>query len=156
MFFIRGYRLMDQAYCIDRDKITFEIVDNEALIIDLETGKYFSTSGTGCSVWRMLESGLTVREILLFFGFENSNLDQELTEGIKSFIGDLEKEGLIEPASEVFPGSECDFEAPSDLQLPVLEKFTDMQELLLIDPIHDVDSSGWPTVKEAPPESSNE
>jgi hypothetical protein len=26
----------------------------------------------------------------------------------------------------------------------VLERYTDMQELLLLDPIHDVDESGWP------------
>jgi hypothetical protein len=27
---------------------------------------------------------------------------------------------------------------------PVLERYTDMQELLFLDPIHDVDESGWP------------
>jgi hypothetical protein len=30
---------------------------------------------------------------------------------------------------------------------PVLTKFTDMQDLLLLDPIHDVNSSGWPAKK---------
>lgn len=32
---------------------------------------------------------------------------------------------------------------------PVLNKFTDMQELLLLDPIHDVDETGWPKRKAA-------
>jgi hypothetical protein len=27
---------------------------------------------------------------------------------------------------------------------PVLDKYTDMQELLLLDPIHEVDDAGWP------------
>jgi len=36
---------------------------------------------------------------------------------------------------------------------PVLEVYTDMQDLLLLDPIHDVDETvGWPSPK--PPEES--
>ena len=30
---------------------------------------------------------------------------------------------------------------------PVLSIYTDMQDLLLLDPIHDVDQAGWPTRK---------
>jgi hypothetical protein len=32
-------------------------------------------------------------------------------------------------------------------QPPTLRKYTDMQDLLLIDPIHEVDDLGWPGVK---------
>ncbi len=30
---------------------------------------------------------------------------------------------------------------------PALETYTDMQELLLLDPIHDVDETGWPAAR---------
>ena len=30
---------------------------------------------------------------------------------------------------------------------PVLNSYTDMEELLLLDPIHDVDQAGWPMPK---------
>jgi hypothetical protein len=30
---------------------------------------------------------------------------------------------------------------------PVLNKYTDMQDLLLLDPIHEVDATGWPSTK---------
>jgi hypothetical protein len=30
---------------------------------------------------------------------------------------------------------------------PVLQKFSDMQELLLVDPIHEVKAEGWPLTK---------
>ncbi|HEY9704008.1 MAG TPA: PqqD family protein, partial [Allocoleopsis sp.] len=30
---------------------------------------------------------------------------------------------------------------------PLLEKYTDMQDLLLLDPIHEVDEIGWPNPK---------
>ena len=35
---------------------------------------------------------------------------------------------------------------------PILKRYTDQQELLLLDPIHEVDDIGWPREKE---ESSN-
>ena len=50
----------------------------------------------------------------------------------------LETSGLLQaagPAVTVVPGE------------PVLEKYTDMQELLLLDPIHDVEEAGWPKAK---------
>ena len=44
--------------------------------------------------------------------------------------------------------------APEDGEVLVfsgIEKFTDMEDLLVLDPIHDIDldGSGWPTVAEA-------
>jgi hypothetical protein len=30
---------------------------------------------------------------------------------------------------------------------PILTKYTDMKELLLLDPIHEVDETGWPNPK---------
>jgi len=29
-------------------------------------------------------------------------------------------------------------------QMPVVERYTDMADLLLLDPIHDVNAEGWP------------
>jgi hypothetical protein len=40
------------------------------------------------------------------------------------------------------PGDDVQGELP--FVAPVLDKYTDMQELLLLDPIHEVDASGWP------------
>jgi hypothetical protein len=30
---------------------------------------------------------------------------------------------------------------------PTIQRYEDMQAMLLADPIHDVDQSGWPTLK---------
>ena len=34
-----------------------------------------------------------------------------------------------------------------DFQEPALQKYTDMEDLLLLDPIHEVDDTGWPNPK---------
>jgi hypothetical protein len=41
---------------------------------------------------------------------------------------------------------------PSDISgcefvTPCLQKYTDMEELLLIDPIHEIDEVGWPSAR---------
>jgi len=63
------------------------------------------------------------------------------------FLSRLIKEGLVAPADDedditaIRPrpiGAENAFSAP------LLEKYSDMQELLLLDPIHEVGERGWP------------
>src|SRR4051794_38301552 len=34
---------------------------------------------------------------------------------------------------------------PAAYGAPALNKYTDMQELLLLDPVHEVDEAGWPS-----------
>jgi len=37
-----------------------------------------------------------------------------------------------------------DGQSVNAFEKPKLQKFTDMQDLLLLDPIHEVDEAGWP------------
>jgi hypothetical protein len=48
------------------------------------------------------------------------------------------------PIDEELPRTERE---PLRFHTPTLAKFTDMQDLLLLDPIHDVDKTGWPARK---------
>ena len=41
-------------------------------------------------------------------------------------------------------------ESKAVFNAPVLNKYTDMQDLLLLDPIHEVDATGWPSIKPIP------
>jgi hypothetical protein len=55
---------------------------------------------------------------------------------------------LLSSNSSKFSISEQNSE-PEKLKFepPILEKYVDMQDLLLLDPIHEVDERGWPNVK---------
>ena len=37
---------------------------------------------------------------------------------------------------------------PQAFDAPRLERYTDMQDLVLLDPVHQVDDTGWPRTKE--------
>jgi len=62
----------------------------------------------------------------------------------ETLLEQLADEVGVPPDDEVAaPASDGPFVAP------VLERYEDMQDFLLVDPIHEVDDSGWPNKKTA-------
>jgi hypothetical protein len=68
---------------------------------------------------------------------------------VTNFVAQLEQEGLVEasrsPADPV-PVSALPrlIEQKRPFVAPTLKKYSEIEDLLLLDPIHDVDDSGWP------------
>lgn len=52
------------AYTIDRKRIAWDEIDGELLIINVETGYYFSLDGVGSLIWRMLADGVDERHMV--------------------------------------------------------------------------------------------
>jgi hypothetical protein len=70
-----------------------------------------------------------------------------IAEATVNFIGELSNEKLIITAADGVTGSATvPFAggAQKPFDPPRMQKFTDIQELLLVDPVHDVEESGWP------------
>jgi hypothetical protein len=72
---------------------------------------------------------------------------------LSAFIESLEAEQLVVPDPLDATGAPL---APAGPALPweplALETFTDMQELILLDPVHEVEpSQGWPVARTADP-----
>jgi hypothetical protein len=104
-------------------------------------------------IWDLIASGRTEASILSeIVDHYVGDLDV-IRQGLDRFVSELCDEDLI-VASELASASSSD--APKSAAIadrptfaaPQLEKYTDMQELLLIDPIHEVnDDQGWPKMK---------
>ncbi len=62
---------------------------------------------------------------------------------VRAFLKELQEEQLIvtEPA-EILAAPAGPL--PPAASRPALQKFTDLQDLLMLDPIHEVDERGWP------------
>lgn len=52
------------AYSIDRQRIAWDEIDGETLIINAETGYYFSLDGVGSLIWSMLADGVDERDMV--------------------------------------------------------------------------------------------
>jgi len=137
-------------YKIDKTKFVFEQFDREMVLINLEDGLYYNVSDTGTEVLQLLEQGLSVAETLDVLSAHYSNTD-ELPGMVEGFVAELKEQGILlplpqgAPASPVSPTRETSRNgAVTSFAPPVLTRYDDMQEILLIDPIHQVSEQGWP------------
>ena len=129
-------------YEVNRPDVVDESVDGEVLIVHLGTGVYYSSRNAGDVVWQLLASGATVSEAASVAG--------QTEPAVKEFLARLVDDDLLrarDGAAGPLPQV-----GPHDGAL-VLEKYTDMTELLLLDPIHDVEEEGWPKARAGAPES---
>jgi len=123
--------------------------DGEAAVIDLRNGVYFSLNSTGALLWPLLVEGTTV-DALVARVLSSTDQVSSVVPAIESFVAALVAAQLIEEVDDVDAGM-VERVAPAGQQpfvAPELERFDDLQDLLLLDPIHDVSDRGWP---ETPP-----
>jgi hypothetical protein len=130
---------------IGTEHVTSETVDGEVVILDQANGSYYSLTGAGAEIWALLATPRSPGELVTATA---ARFDAELTTvraEVERLLGELEREELVVRADEdgglaAAPAAG----ARASWQPPKLEKFTDLQQLLLLDPIHDVDETGWP------------
>jgi hypothetical protein len=140
----------------DPNKVVHETIDGEVILIHLERGNYFSLAGAGQKVWALLCSGQTPAEAAARLSDHYSVPSAEIEPSVNALVDDLLKEELIAPQNgdqpeNGLPQDDLALNADPSAEFvpPKLEKYTDMQDYLLIDPIHDVSASGWPSVEPA-------
>jgi len=139
---------MPGYYRLNEPDISAEAFDEEIMAINLSSGHYHSVREAGFHVWNLLMRGCSVEEtagaLSKAYPFEG----EVAAADTRTFVGELEAAGLIVPTAEPTGARTAPIEAPKvggQYRRPVLESYTDMQELLLIDPIHEVDVlTGWP------------
>jgi hypothetical protein len=157
--------MIDQAqYKINTSKIVHETIDGEVIIINFENGNYYSLNAVGKEIWSCTERELIFLEIVneIIHKYDG-NLDG-IKEDINQLLTDLEKEELIILNKE----TEVEKSKANSLKIednkgkeklkyekPGFQKYTDMKEMLLLDPIHEVDETGWPATKKVATKKNN-
>jgi hypothetical protein len=117
-----------------------EVFGDEAVVVQLRTGAYYAFDAAATELWTRLWQGSTL-------GSAIDGLDDDARAMFAALVRYLVQEKLMELAALV---PELTPDAGDGLRYPGIEKFTDMEDLLVLDPIHDIDldGSGWPTVAE--------
>lgn len=145
-------RLVTERYTIQSSKVECDTIDEEVIIIQFDTGNYYTLSGVGACVWQALESSPTFEGILQHIGAHYVT-GASVAVDVQRFLDDLHAENLIERVTGDAPHPTAT-PAPVERQPyapPVLERYSDMQALLVLDPIHEVDEQGWPHVGSGTP-----
>jgi hypothetical protein len=128
---------------LNQPDVVSETIDGEAVVINLDRGIYFSIRGTGLSIWSELLAGSDVDSIVGRLGAEAG---RDVRGEVGGFVDRLIEEALIRPRTtgQAKEPSVSAAAPNGPYEPPTLEKYTDMEALLLLDPIHDVDEAGWP------------
>jgi hypothetical protein len=140
---------MELAFEISVPNVTGEIIDGEAIVLNLKSGHYFSMDGSAALVWGGIEQRLPpsriAGEVAGRFGIDPGLALAD----VQKLLDELLEHDLIRPApaaADHDAGLDLTI-APSAYSAPSLEIYTDLRDLLLLDPIHDVDEAGWPVAQ---------
>lgn len=142
-----------ERFHVSNPNLIHDNIQGEVILLNLDTGTYYQVQGAGVWVWNLLAAGVSLPEIAAHLTRRYPNDAPAIESGLGQFVHDLEQEQIIAPLNSDAPAPAIppamDPAQPSDsnFQAPVLLKYTDMQSLLLLDPIHDVDTPGWPLSK---------
>ena len=127
-----------ETFAIVGDHVVGEVFDGEAIIIDTITGAYYSMPDGAAQIWSAIASGATTYH-------EIGAASKAAAELVLEVLSELVAEGLVVTEAKLPPRA-----AGAVMHL---SKYSDMEELLLLDPIHDVAPIGWPAELAEPPAS---
>jgi len=139
------------TYALNEEKMFADIADGLAIVINSETGIYFGMNMLSTAIFEKLIAGYDDEDIFQALK-KLPNAPEDLAHKFNAFIEDLKAKNLIFE-SQLQNSGEIIFDvallAEDGFSLAVTE-YSDAQELLMADPIHEVkEDTGWTPEKES-------
>jgi hypothetical protein len=138
-------------FVLQAQDVVLESFSDETVAVHLGTGRYYSIDLVGTEVVDLMQTGNPLGRIVGHLATRYGADEGLVDEAVTDFVVRLLDEGLIRPASGDRPVDALPDVAPAaaPFSRPTLAVYSDMEDLLLLDPIHDVDETGWPVRAEA-------
>jgi hypothetical protein len=127
-----------------------ETIEGEVIVIDLTTGSYYSLREASAAIWHSIDQGTDEAGIDEALQQRYEAPREEIVAAVGRFLDELAGEGLIEPSDGAPAAPSAPAATPQQVNgrvpfvEPLLEKHSDMQDLILLDPVHEVGPQGWP------------
>jgi hypothetical protein len=134
---------------VNGPQVISETVGGETIIVNLATGHYFNLQGTAVDVWEGLEEGEHTEVIVARLAARYAAAEGEIEEAVNALMAELADADLVSPTEENGAVPAAAVPAPNGSERqpftpPSVTTFTDMQDIILLDPVHEVDARGWP------------
>ena len=127
-----------QSYKVAGPDIVFEQFDGDLVVLNLGTGQYFGFNAAAAAVWTVLLAGIQPGQ-MVECGLELSSLGSfvERLMALELIVPDPQGSGTLTDAFRSL--------LTTDASPPTVETYDDLADLIVADPIHDVDQqTGWP------------
>lgn len=138
--------MSNSAFVFNDKEFAFEMFDDEIVILNLMSGTYYAVGETGLDIWSALVGSRPLDEIsracAAHYGVEENTVAGDL----QALVSRLADERILLAADGSHTAvSLTPRKTPSGYQAPTIQKHADLEDLLTLDPIHDVDPErGWP------------
>lgn len=143
---------MEQRYATDLNNIIFEAIEAELVVINLKSGCYYSLNESASVIWKLVIEGYSIRQISEFFMKQYPPSTNNISEEIARIVSEFVREELLSEAAPSDPSGKSDrpdgLAFPERFESPSITKHSDIQDMLALDPIHEVTDLGWPHKKD--------
>lgn len=137
-------------YIFNEAKVYADYADGQYIVLDHVTGNYYSFDHQSSEVLGALTDGVSPEAVAAYYENRFGNECGAKT-GVNAFVEKLLAAGILIPDGEADTGKAFSSDGDDSTQMPELsfETFSDVADLLLMDPIHEVNEEmGWPLKKE--------
>ena len=138
----------NSRFVINTSEVTGQVIDGEAIIMNLANGMFYSTDQVGASIWSWVEQGLSVGEITKRITAQYDVPETQARSDLDGLVAQLIGENLVEvrDGSEAAPPSgrstsPAGTRAP--YRTPELNRYSDMTDMLALDPPMPVLGAPW-------------
>ncbi|MCE9547735.1 MAG: PqqD family protein [Planctomycetia bacterium] len=131
----------------DHPRVISEVMDGELVLVQFESGCYYSVRGVGADVCQLLTAGHDVGHIAHSIATRHQASATQVHDEVRKFIADLVAEKLLVPQTTAGGIPAVVTLGSTVYTAPAFEKFDDMADQLLLDPIHEIGETGWPLRK---------
>jgi hypothetical protein len=118
----------------------------ETVVIHFERGTYFSLRGSAGTIWSLLQAPTSIAAIVAAVRTQVHPSSTDFEAMLTTFVAKLAEHDLITSSLKTAGQAAISAEAIVSLaEPPNLEIYTDLAELIAMDPVHEIDIlTGWP------------
>ncbi|GMU78450.1 MAG: hypothetical protein AMXMBFR46_12450 [Acidimicrobiia bacterium] len=146
-------------YRFNTPRFVDETIDGEALIMDMVKGSYYSCDGASAVAWNALRGGEEVEAVVALLADRYGIPPERAAQDLAGFVDQLVAgellvvlgDGDARPGPPEPPGLGASGSDPGGREYVglALECHTDLADIILLDPVHDVTDAGWPHARDA-------
>ena len=127
--------MLAPRYRINDQLTAAKVFDDEAIVINIVTGRYYDLEGAGALAWTMLSAGASAEEAAGAF-VEHFEVDADAARrDVDALVERLLAEELIVAAADASsPAAPRPANGRVPYSPPALLTYTDMEDLLTVDP----------------------
>lgn len=134
---------------LNEEKMFADITDGIAIVINSETGIYYGMNTLGSAVLENIINGASLENILKALK-ALPNVPADMEAKLNAFVDELKAKELVIEGGDDAAEANISTEAVADGFDLSVDEYSDAQELLLADPIHEVkEDTGWTPEKDS-------